>query len=327
MGLEKPPPSDNAGPTQESAPTMWIVEQITPHDAYHHGVKQLLVSKNTKFQAMTIADVGAYGRALFLDGRIQTTEGDEPFYHEPLVHLPCLVHSNPESVLILGGADGGAAREALRWHSVKSVFIVDIDGEAVDACRKYLPNIARGSLDDPRCKLIVGDALSYMDKNKTPFDVIICDLTDPMENSPSLRLFTKEFFSNLKQSLKPMGVISVMSGPTSLRESKLFQRTFATLSFVFKSVRPSQVFVPTYGSPLGILLATDNMQPLPEPSQLDLKINKSIKGEMHVLDGASVHGHFAIPRCLRKAVMEETQIFTIGSQVPAFGKGILNNKG
>ncbi|CAN8076879.1 unnamed protein product [Agarophyton chilense] len=312
---------------QETAPALWLVEQITPHDAYYHGIKEVLFSKSTNFQAMTIADTGTYGRALFLDEKIQTSEGDEPFYHEPLVHLPCLVHSNPEKVLILGGADGGAAREALRWHSVKSVVVVDIDGEVVDACRRYLPNISRGSLDDPKCKLIIGDALDYVENNRSPFDVIICDLTDPVEDGPSLHLFTREFFFNLKRSLKPMGVISLMGGPTSLRESKIiFPRTCATLAAVFECVRPSQVFVPTYGSPLGIIIATDKVQALPEPCELDSKIAKSVKGDMHVLDGNSVHGHFAIPRCLRKAIMDETQILTTDNQVAAFGKGILSSK-
>ncbi|PXF40887.1 Polyamine aminopropyltransferase [Gracilariopsis chorda] len=241
-------------------------------------------------------DIGAYGRALFLDGKIQTKEDDEPFYHEPLVHLPCLVHANPENVLILGDADGGAAREALRWHSVKSVVVVDTDGEAVEACRKYLPSIARRALDDPRFNLIIGGALSYIGRNQTPCDVIICDLTDPMEEGPSLRLFTRELFLSLRRSLTPTGVISIMSGPTSLRESNvLFPRMCATLSSVFASVRPSQIFVPTYRSPLGIVIATDKVQRLPGPSELDLKIEKSIKREMNVLDSASVHGDFVIP--------------------------------
>ncbi|PXF41348.1 Polyamine aminopropyltransferase [Gracilariopsis chorda] len=118
-----------------------------------------------------------------------------------------------------------------------------------------------------------------------------------------------------------------MSGPTSLRESNvLFPRTCAALSSVFTSIRPSQVFEPTCGPRLGIVIATDKMQPLPEANELDLNIAKSINGEMNVLDGASVHGHFASPRCLRKAVMEETEIFTIDNQVPTFGEGILNRK-
>ncbi|PXF45564.1 Polyamine aminopropyltransferase [Gracilariopsis chorda] len=119
-----------------------------------------------------------------------------------------------------------------------------------------------------------------------------------------------------------------MSGPTSLRESNVsFPRTCAALSSVFTSIRPSQVFELTYGPRLGIVLPMDKMQPLPEANELDLNIAESINREMHVLDGASVHGHIASPWCLKKPVMEETEIFTIDNQVPTFGEGILNQKG
>ncbi|PXF49431.1 Polyamine aminopropyltransferase [Gracilariopsis chorda] len=310
MGLQKPSNKSYQSKTSKP-PTIWISEYHTPNDVYYHGVNEILYQARTQYQAVTIADLGAYGRGLILDGVCQTTEGDEPFYHEPIVHLPCLIHGKPESVLILGGADGGSAREALRWRSVESVFVVDIDGDVVDACRKYLPSISRGAFEDPRCKLIIKDALDFIENTEQQFDVIIGDLTDPEKNSPSLALFTKQFFSNLKRCLKPLGTFSVMSGTASLAEnSKCYPRICKTLASVFKSVRPSQVFVPTYGAPVGIAIATDRLQPLVTPQELDEKISESIDGSMHVLDGNSVHGHFAVPRCLKKAIEEEAQEIT-----------------
>lgn len=306
------------------SPDMWFVEYLTPHDAYHHGVRQLLHSQQTAYQSMIIADTGAYGRALFLDGKIQTTEQDEPFYHEPLVHAPCVTHGAPENILILGGADGGAAREALRWKSANSVVVVDIDGDVVEACRKYLPNIARGAYQDERCTLIIDDALNYIQRTKRIFDVIICDLTDPMENSPSLSLFTTELFEKLHKKLAPNGAISIQAGPASLVESKtLLPRICATLNTVFPIVRPYQVFVPTYGSPLGMALATTNTEPFPSPTQIDKLFDEKVKGEFHVLDGNSFHAHFAMPRCVQIAIANEKQIFTSENTANAFGVGTL----
>lgn len=298
-------------PKKENEPSMWLVEYMTRHDAYHHGVKEMLYDSHSQFQHIQIADVGAYGRALFLDSALQTTEGDESFYHEPMVHFPCLIQGKPKSILILGGADGGSAREALRWTSVESVKVVDIDGQVVEACRKHMSNIARGSLDNPKCEVIVANAIDFVRHCREIFDVIICDLTDPVEDGPSNALFTKEFFSKLKEILSPYGAISVMGGTTSLPEnSRIFPRTCATLKAVFSSVRPGQMFVPKYGSPLGVIVATDQSKPLPHASKLDEILANRVKGELHVIDGQSVHGHFAIPRCLRIAVESEKRVFT-----------------
>ncbi len=213
-----PPETRNSGDV-DNQPYIWFVEYITPNDAYHHGVQELLMTKRTPYQSMIIGDTGAYGRALFLDGKIQIAEGDEAFYHEPLVHPPILLNRSAKSILILGGADGGAAREALRWKSVERVVVVDIDRDVVEGCRTHLPRIADGAFEDSRCKIVIEDALDFIDEGTESFDVILCDLTDPMENSPSLSLFTKEFFQKVFNRLSTDGVMSIQGGPLSLVES------------------------------------------------------------------------------------------------------------
>lgn len=305
-------------------PDIWFVEYLTPHDAYHHGVKTLLHSTRSPYQSITIADTGAYGRALFLDGKIQTTERDEPLYHEPLVHVPNVLHATPSQVLILGGADGGAARESLKWHSVQRVVVVDIDQIVVDSCKQFLPSIAQGSLDDPRCDLIVADALEYIRDTTDTFDVIICDLTDPMEDSPSLDLFTLQFFKKLTARLTPKGAISIQVGPASLIESPtLMPRICATLRHVFPSVHPYHVFVPTFGSPLGMAVATKQPTELPFESTIDAILRKQVQGDLAVIDGFAFRGLFALPRATRRAIEEEVDVFTDTHTANAFGRGNL----
>lgn len=316
---------ENAGSTPvdaEAAPDMWFVEYLTPHDAYHHGVRKLLHASQSEFQSITIADTGAYGRALFLDGKIQTTERDEPYYHEPLLHVPCLLHGCPKRVLVLGGADGGTAREALRWRGVEEVLVVDIDEAVVSACRLLLPDIARGAWVDDRCRLVVQDALDFVEEGDDVYDVIVCDLTDPIEEGPSLALFTTEFFGKLKRKLAKKGALSIQVGPSSLVEGgRLMPRICATLREMFYCVAPYQVFVPTYGSPLGMAVASDGTDKLPNAEKIDVMFKELVEGDNVVLDGRMVHGLFALPRILRIAVDEERDVYTDRDTATAFGKG------
>lgn len=313
--------------THIPAPELWFVETLTPHDAYHHGVRSLLHSTHSTYQSITIADIGAYGRALFLDGKIQTAENDEMLYHEPLVHVPCTFHKQPRQVLILGGADGGAAREALRWQCVERVVVVDIDKVVVEACREFLPRIADGAWESEKCELVIDDALKYIDKCDQFFDVIVCDVTDPLEDSPSLELFTVEFFAKLHARLQPKGTLSIQAGPVSLVESStVMPRICSTLRQVFATVHPYQVFVPTYGSPLGMAIATKQPDDLPSESNIDNILKQQVKGELSVLDGFTFRGLFALPKNTRQAIENENKVLTRHSTANAFGRGILVSK-
>jgi len=295
-------------PEEEEPPSIWISEHFTPYDVYQHGVKEILVTKRTRYQSMIIADTGAYGRALFLDSRIQTTQHDEKFYHEPLVHAPCLLSDTvPQSVLILGGADGGAAREALRWKSVEKVVVVDIDGDVVDECRKHLADINGGCWDDVRCTLVVGDALDYIANSQDEkFDVIISDLTDPIENSAILQLFSVEHFAKVSARLKPTGVLSLQGGAISLIESTLFPRIIKTLQQVFSNVMPAQIFVPTYGSPLALAIASNSTKNnnFATADQINMRLAKELSSELQVIDGRGIHGMLAVPKPISKAIAD-----------------------
>lgn len=317
----------SADANNEEAPHLWFHELITPYDAYHHGVRSFLCAKQTPYQSMAIVDTGVYGKALFLDGKIQTAVKDEAYYHEPLVHAPALAHGAPKSFLVLGGADGGAVREALRWRSTEQVTLVDIDGEVIESCQEYLPEIHRGALQDPRVELAVQDAAEFISNNSSTrkYDVVICDLTDPMENSPSLGLFTREFFESLLPLLSSSSSrVSLQAGPASLIENPtLFPRICATLRSVFAYVRPYQIYAPTYGSPLGMALASSEPIEFPQPHVIDDKFRNDISGDMFILDGHSLHGHFGVPRYVSTAIENESRIFTKRETANAFGHGTL----
>lgn len=116
-----------------------------------------------------------------LDGRIQLTERDESFYQEMITYIPINVHPNPRRVLIIGGGDGGVAREAARHPSVEHVDLVEIDRMVLDLAREYLPFIASG-LDNPKVSVHVADGLAFLKEHVAvgkKYDVIITDSTDP----------------------------------------------------------------------------------------------------------------------------------------------------
>lgn len=308
-------PSKSTQDSVSSSPLMWVCEKHTPNDVYHHGVDSVVYAQRTSYQDMIIADVGPYGRALFLDGALQTSEGDEAHYHEPIVHVPAVVHGSPSSVLILGGGDGGSAREALRWKSVDSVVNVDLDGDVVEACRKYMPSLSQGAFDDSRCTLVIDDALNYISNCDATFDIIVCDLTDPVDGGPSSPLFTHEFFTKLRSKLSPRGALTLQSGTVSLVENPItLPRIYRTLSEVFPHVHIMQIFAPKYGSPLALSLASLEPVTLPPSTDVDRVFASQLSGQNRVLDGRALHGLFAIPKYLSMAIKGDQTNGTTSNQ-------------
>lgn len=123
-----------------------------------------LVNQMSKFQKVTIAKNKWWGNVLWLDDVLNVSERDEFIYHEMIVHVPMLTHPDPKRVLIIGGGDGGSAREVLKHKSLDKIVMIDIDELVVNSCKKYLPTISNGAFDDPRLQLIIGDGIDYVNK-------------------------------------------------------------------------------------------------------------------------------------------------------------------
>ncbi len=277
----------------------WIGESFTPDDIWQHRVQKVLAHCQTPFQEMFIVESGVYGKALVLDGRWQTCTGDEFLYHEPLVHTPIVMHGHPRRVLIAGGADGGAAREALKWNNVEEILLVDIDGAAVEACRKWLPEIHQGSLNDPRVKIEIADAFDLIEGTRG-WDVIIADLTDPIESGPACKLFTREFFSFCQRALAPGGMFINQAGSMSPPLMEPLTRTAKTIASVFTDIVVITANVPTYGSPWGMILACDHRLNLrPDADHVDQMIQRSTNTSFRMFDGRTLLGLLQTPKYVR----------------------------
>ena len=301
---------------------MWVSEYITPWDIYVHGVTRVLAYKKTAYQEMYIVETGVYGKGLVLDGKWQSCTGDEFLYHEALVHPAMIAHQSPKNVLVLGGGEGATVREVLRWKSVEQVVMVDIDGEVVEACREHLPEMHANAFDDPRVEVVIDDALAFLDQTSQQWDIIISDLSDPIEEGPSFQLFTQEYFQKVQRVLAPGGYVIIQAGPVSPAEITLHARLVRTLNTVFPNVVSYVSAVPTYGSPWGFALASaETIQTQPSPQATDQLLAEKTTGGFRLIDGITRLGMLQTPAYIRRAVQEETQIYTLKEPPKFFGKG------
>ncbi len=303
---------------------LWVTEYITPVDVYAHGVSRVLAFRKTAFQEMYVVESESYGKALVLDGKWQSCTGDEFLYHEPLVHPAAVHHGAPRQVLILGGGEGATTREVLRWQTVEKVVMVDIDGEVVEACRQHLSEMHGGSFDDPRFELKVGDALEYLDETAEDWDLVISDLTDPIEEGPSFRLFTKEYFERVRNVLTPDGIFVLQAGSVAPANLPIYARLAHTLQAVYRHVQPYTTYASTYGAPWGFLLASD--RPLPttvDPQAVDRRLQEKVTGPLKMFDGTTMLGLLHPPAHIRRAIAAETEVYTEAHPPKFFGKGIL----
>lgn len=220
-------------------------EALNRNYGYYYTINKTLHTVKTKYQQLELVDTDEFGKVLILDGITQVGEGSEYSYHEPMVHPALCSHSKPESVLIIGGGDGGILREVLKYNSVKSAVLVDLDGEVISFSKKYLRKVHRGAFNDPRATVIVGDGRAYTDNHPGEFDVVIMDMTDPF--GPSRLLYTQEFFQIIKKTLKNESGIFVMHSESPISRPSTFACINRTLSSVFDHVNQFYTYVQMYG--------------------------------------------------------------------------------
>ena len=216
---------------------------------------EVIMTRQTKYQCIVMTRYKDDLR-LFLDGSIQFSSWDEYRYHEVLVHPAMTLTSNRENVIILGGGDGLAAREVLKYPDAKQITLVDIDGDMVNLCRtdRFISKLNGGSLSNPRVRVVIEDGFTYMQNSKTRYGVILVDLPDPKNESIS-KLYTRGFYNILKNHLARGGVICTQStSPFFARE--VFWCIVHTIDAVGLETLPMHVFVPSMGD-WGFTLASN----------------------------------------------------------------------
>ncbi len=293
----------------------WFFETTTPVEGHMHAIVRTLVQARTKFQLVEIMETASYGKALVLDGRIQSSQADEFIYHEALVHPGLLtVEGPPASALVIGGGEGATIREFLKYPSVTRAVMVDIDEEVVQLCRRHLPEMHRGAFDDPRTEVRHEDARAYLERTRERFDLIVSDLVEPLEEGPACLLYSREFYQVVHDRLTPGGVFTMQAGMTKVGEQGFFTAMHRTLREVFPVVAGYQTFVSCFGTPWGFILASKAVDPRRlDAAAVDRLIADRVKGELAYWDGQTHQHAFALPRHLRRALETESRVVTDAS--------------
>jgi spermidine synthase len=231
-------------PANPSPSPGWIDEHL---NGVRYGLEGTVIAEqDSPFQRVTIIDSLAYGKGLLLDGCWMTAERQEHHYHEAIVHPALCGAAAIERVLIVGGGDGGTARECLRHAGVRQLDLVEIDGLVVEWSQQHLPSIGGSAWSDPRLQLTVGDGIAWVaGAPDASYDVVIVDGSDPA--GPAEGLFNRAFFEHCRRILRPGGVFATQSeSPEAFRQVHL--DTVKLLREVFGHADPLYGWVPMYPS-------------------------------------------------------------------------------
>ena len=209
------------------------------------NVEKVLFQDSSEFQEVAVLQTDAFGNLLTLDGVVMFTQYDEFVYHEMMAHPALALLGNPERVLIIGGGDGGVAREVLRYESVTQVDLVDIDGMVVEVSKRFFPEVSQG-LTDSRLNLHIADGIQFV-KEAQPdtYDLIVVDSTDPIGISEGL--FTKDFYNDCLRILNERGLIAVQSeSPFDANNAHVVKEVRHFFDDLFPIAATYLAFIPTY---------------------------------------------------------------------------------
>ncbi|KAF8523482.1 saccharopine dehydrogenase [Hysterangium stoloniferum] len=216
-------------------------------------VVKILHVEKSKYQDVLVFLSETFGNVLVLDGVIQCTERDEFSYQEMIAHIPLASHPNPKKVLVIGGGDGGVVREVLRHESVEEVVLCDIDEAVIRVSKQYLPHMS-SLLDTSRVRVYVGDGFKFLADNKSTYDVIITDSSDPV--GPAAALFEQPYFQLLYNALAPGGHISTQAECLWLH-LPLIADLRARTRKIFPVVEYAYTTIPTYpAGQIGFIVAS-----------------------------------------------------------------------
>ena len=221
----------------------WFSEMHTHNVKMSIRVEKQLFSGVSDFQRIDVFESEEFGRFLTSDGSVIFSEKDEFTYDEMIVHVPMAVHPNVRKVLVIGGGDGGVARELSYYQEIEEIDVVEPDELFVKVCQEFFPDNARG-LDDPRVKVYYRDGLRFLRGKQDEYDLIINDSTDPLGHTAGL--FTKEFYGSCYKALHDDGIMVYQHGSPFFDEDEETCRAMHRKAYKsFPISRVYQAHIPT----------------------------------------------------------------------------------
>ena len=274
-------------------------EALTGSSGVYFDAGALVAAQQSAFQKIEIFDCPDLGRLMRLDGASMTSERDEYFYHEALIHPAAVAHPNPQRVLIIGGGDGGAAEELLK-HPIQHCRLCELDQAVVDMSRAHLVSIHRGVFDDPRLTLDIGDGLAFVRATATLFDLIYLDLTDPVGAAEPL--YALHFYQDCKRILNRSGALVLHIGSPFSHPARV-KKSLQDLCTQFAIVTPYFVHIPIYGAVWGFAVASDvlNIRQMGADA-IDSSLAARHIEQRQLYNGAVHHAMLALPEYVKTLV-------------------------
>lgn len=279
----------------------WFSEMHTGNVKMSVRVEKQLFSGTSDFQRIDVFDSEEFGRFITSDGSVIFSEKDEFTYDEMIVHVPMAVHPNVKKVLVIGGGDGGVARELSYYEEIEEIDVVEPDELFVEVCKKFFPDNARG-LDDPRVKIYYRDGLRFLRGRQAEYDLIINDSTDPFGHTAGL--FTKEFYGSCYKALKEDGIMVYQHGSPFFDEDEEACRAMHRKAFSsFPISRVYQAHIPTCPSGYWLFgFASKKYHPLQD---FDAKRWKERKLKTWYYSANLHMGAFMLPKYVEDLLEEE----------------------
>jgi spermidine synthase len=276
-----------------------IFERLTAASGvYFEGT--LVERRQTPFQLLEVYDTPDLGRIFRLDGYNMTSEKDEFFYHENLVHPAAVAHPAPRRALVIGGGDGGSSEELLKHATIERVHMVELDPVVIEVSKEQFGAVHGGVFDNPRLQVTVGDGLAYLRETDVRYDLVSMDLTDPV--GPSMELYSPATFRLAKRALAANGAVTLHIGSPFSHPERV-RATLGNLRQVFKRVTPYFVHIPIYGSIWGFACASDELDPRAVPAkEVDRILAERGVKDLRYYNGDVHQALFALPNYIRELV-------------------------
>lgn len=236
-----------------------LTEALNEHAGVYFDHAKKIAERQTAYQSLEIYETPQLGKLFRLDGCNMTSERDEFFYHENLIHPALIAQDAPTSALVIGGGDGGSTEEILKHPSIKRVVMAELDAQVVGVAREHFQAVHRGALDDPRLQIRIGDGYALLRETDERFDAVVMDLTDPI--GPAEALYSVDFYRQCDRVLTERGTLTLHIGSPFFHRDR-FGTSVARLKQVFPIVRPYLVHIPLYGAWWGMACASRATDPL-----------------------------------------------------------------
>jgi len=283
----------------------WYCDSWDPDLKILHRMRTTLFAGASACQRIEVLDTCGFGRMLVLDGLPQAAEKDEMLYARALAWPALLAVPGPKRVLITGGGDGHVLREALRFPSVTSVVVCDIDPQVTSVTQEHMPFMWDGAERDRRAEVRHADAWEFLGAAApASFEVVISDITDPGgEGTASHRLYSPEYFRRIERCLAPGGVCVAQAQELSIRDFEHHVRLRRLVRDVFEAVRSAHVYVPSFGYPEGLLFASHDPARLRlARAEVEARLGEANLGGDAYFDASVYEAMFVLPPFIRAAL-------------------------